>query len=90
MIGMGYRVKLKPKAEKELEQIPHHYRERIKKALYGLGTNPYVGKKLIGKYTAYFSFRVWPYRIIYRIYQQELLILVIRIGHRPRSLLRIV
>ncbi|MBU4299512.1 type II toxin-antitoxin system RelE/ParE family toxin [Patescibacteria group bacterium] len=29
-----------------------------------------------------YSYRVWPYRIIYRIYKNLLLIIVIRIGHR--------
>lgn len=79
---MVYSVKLKPKAEKALNKIPRKDYYRILTALAGLAGNPFVGKKLEGKYKDDRSIRVWPYRIVYKIYKDLLLILVIRIGHR--------
>ncbi|MBI4360137.1 MAG: type II toxin-antitoxin system RelE/ParE family toxin [Candidatus Jacksonbacteria bacterium] len=79
---MRYRVVIKPKAEKELARVSKQNRGRMVKALQGLASNPFAGKKLTGNYHGYYSIRVWPYRIIYHIYKKEFLVIVIRIGHR--------
>lgn len=79
---MTYELRLKPSAEKELKKIDNRYKARIFEALVGLRQNPDLGKKLEGERKGEWSYRVWPYRIIYRVYKNELLILVIRIGHR--------
>ena len=79
---MKYRVKLKRRAEKELNKIPRRDYYSVITALVGLAANPFVGKKLEGKYKDYYSIRVWPYRIIYQINKKEFLVFVIRIGHR--------
>lgn len=79
---MVYKIKLKPKAEKELNKIPHQYHDRIINCLDSLSLNPFIGKKLTGKFKNYYSFRVWPYRIIYAIFKQQLIIYIISISHR--------
>ena len=79
---MNYHVKLKPRAEKELNNLSRRDHDRIIIALISLADDPFIGKKLEGKYKDYYSLRVWPYRIIYQIYKKELLVFVIRIGHR--------
>lgn len=79
---MGYRVKLKPRAEKELNNLPQKDYYRVIEVIASLAANPFSGKKLEGEYKGYYSIRVWPHRIIYQIYKKELLIFVIRIGHR--------
>lgn len=76
------RVKLKSKAEEELSKLSKKDQERILAALVVVSENPFAGKKLEGEFKSYRSLRVWPYRIIYTIYQKERLILVIRIGQR--------
>jgi mRNA interferase RelE/StbE len=48
----------------------------------GIVSDPFSGKKLSGKHKGEYSVRVWPYRIIYRIEKQELIIIVIDVGHR--------
>jgi len=47
-----------------------------------LSLDPFIGKKLSGEFEGHYSVRVWPYRVVYKIYKNELLVLVIRIGHR--------
>jgi len=73
---------LKSRAEKELNSLPKRDYYRVIIALVGLAADPFVGKKLEGKYKDYYSLRVWPHRIIYQINKRELLVFVIRIGHR--------
>jgi len=73
---------LKSRAEKELNSLPKRDYYRVIIALVGLAADPFVGKKLEGKYKDYYSLRVWPHRIIYQINKRELLVFVIRISHR--------
>ena len=79
---MKYHVKLKPKAEKELNKLSKKDYYRIITALVGLAADPFIGKKLEGKYKDCCSIRIWPYRIIYQISKKQLLIFIIRIGQR--------
>lgn len=79
---MRYGVVLPKKAQKDLQRVDSRYRRRICAALEALGSDPYCGKKLEGEFRGYFSYRVWPYRIIYTLQEDHLIVLIIRIGHR--------
>lgn len=81
-LAMKYQIKFKPKAEKELKKITKKDKDRILASIVGLAQDPFIGKKLKGEFEGYFSIRVWPYRIIYGIFTKELLVIIIRIGHR--------
>lgn len=77
-----FKVFLARKAEKSLDKISEPWQERISIVLKKLATNPYLGKKLEGRYKDDYSIRVWPYRIIYTIKKKELIVEVIEITHR--------
>jgi mRNA interferase RelE/StbE len=79
---MLYQVKLAPKAEKELNNLNHSEKSKVLKQLVYLTANPFLGKKLKGEWSDFYSLRSWPYRIIYQIYKHELIIMVVAIGHR--------
>lgn len=79
---MQYRIVLPKSAQKDLQKVDSRHRNRIVVALDALISEPYLGKKLEGEYRGYYSYRVWPYRIIYGIKKNELIVLIIRIGHR--------
>ena len=79
---MVYEVRIEPSAEKGLNKIDKKYKSKILLNLNQLSINPYIGKKLTGQYEGLFSLRVWPYRIIYKIYKKYLLVVVIKIAHR--------
>ena len=79
---MQYELRFKPSAEKEIEKIDSRYKPRILEAIVSIRQDPYVGKKLEGERKGEWSYRVWPYRIIYKIYKSELLIIIIHVGHR--------
>lgn len=76
-----YQLRIEPKAFKELKRIKNK-RERIKisQAFIEIRKNPFVGKKLEGRLKGSYSWRVWSYRIIYQIYRQQVLIIVIHLG----------
>ena len=82
---MKFQVVVPKKVQKELNKIPATYRQKIIVALTVLAQDPYSGKKLEGKFASQWSYRVWPYRIIYEIKKTELVVLIIRINHRQEA-----
>lgn len=79
---MVYQLVVARKAQKDLSKLDNVYRSRATVALAVLSNDPYRGKKLKGDHKKEFAYRVWPYRIIYRVKEKERVVLIIRIGHR--------
>lgn len=77
-----YRISIKNRAIKSLEKINDPIYSSIKKAIYNLAKNPRPSgyKKLKGRDG--YRIRVAEYRIIYDIFDQELHIEIIDLGHR--------
>jgi mRNA interferase RelE/StbE len=79
---MAYQVIVPKRIKKEIYRIPLIYRQKIFASLSVLANNPHKGKKLGGKHKNHWSLRAWPYRIIYEIKEQVLIVLIVNIGHR--------
>jgi len=79
---MIYNVRFYPRAEKDLDKISVKDKTRVLKSLVSLEKDPFAGKKLKGDFSGYYSLRVWPYRIIYCVRNNECLIIIIRISQR--------
>ena len=79
---MKYKIILSNEARKSFKKIKGQDKNKIVVALAGLENNPYLGRKMKGVYAGYYRLRVWPYRIVYRIQQKQLIIFVIAIGQR--------
>lgn len=77
-----YKIEFTKKAEKHLLKLSKEYQIRIKSHIDVLSLNPLSGKPLNGEFKGLYSLRVWPYRIIYKILKQKLIIEVIEIKHR--------
>ncbi|MDR0793209.1 MAG: type II toxin-antitoxin system RelE/ParE family toxin [Chitinophagaceae bacterium] len=79
---MRYSLDFRKQAFKELEKIDEPFYSNIKQALFNLTENPRpVGyKKLKGG--AGYRIRVGDYRVIYDIFDAELIIDVIMVGNR--------
>lgn len=79
---MAYSVTVKKRAIKALGQISEPYYSSIKKAIYSLANDPRPNgyKKLKGRDG--YRIRVADYRIIYDIFDQELIVDVIDLGNR--------
>ena len=79
---MIYCVKVKASAAKALKKIAIKDRERLIVAIDALSTNPAAGGVLKGEFAGLRRLRVGDYRIVYEVNDDELVVLVIRIGHR--------
>lgn len=79
---MTYKVVIRKKAIKVLQDINEPYYSKLKEAIYNLADNPRPQgyKKLKGRDA--FRIRVADYRIIYEIVDDLLLVDVIELGHR--------
>ena len=79
---MAFILVLKPRAKKELSNLGETDRIRARVVLEAIQSNPFSGKKLSGELPNQYSMRAWPFRIVYEIKKNELIILVLRIRHR--------
>jgi len=79
-----YRTLLTRAATKQLAKISSRDRPRIVAAIERLGEDPFEPSLNLKKLTDEdgYRLRVGEYRIIYTIRSRELLIVVIKIGHR--------
>lgn len=80
---MAYRIELTSKALRELAALPRDAQQRIDARILALSEEPRPpgSKKLEGEEDLY-RIRVGDYRIVYRVDDKVLVVLVVRIGHR--------
>jgi mRNA interferase RelE/StbE len=78
-----YRITLVPAAARQLRKFDPQVRRRIQAALELLATEPRppAATALVGG-SGEWRVRTGDYRIVYEIRDEELLVLVLRIGHR--------
>ncbi len=73
-------------AKKEFKKLDSSAQKLIKKKLIVLAENPELVKNNIkslkGEYRGKFRLRVHQYRIIFQIKDDELIITILRVGHR--------
>lgn len=79
---MKFSVKIKSSAVKSLQRIPAADRRRIIDAVDQLAEEPNAGGTLKGEFSGLRRLRVGRYRVVYEVLGDELVVLVIRIGHR--------
>jgi mRNA interferase RelE/StbE len=77
-----YRILFTKEAKKNIEKLDLSIAKIIGKAIESLAVNPAKGKPLAYDLAGLRSLRTSDYRIIYRIKEKELLIIVIAVGHR--------
>ena len=80
---MSYRVTVAPAAARQLRKFDPQVRRRIQAALELLSSNPRppTATRLVGG-TGEWRVRTGDYRVIYEIMDDELVVLVLRMGHR--------
>ena len=78
----SYRLQIKPSAVKDIEALPHKDRRRLVTKIQRLATNPRPPgcEKLSGH--ELYRVRQGNYRILYTVQDAELVIVVIKVGHR--------
>ena len=77
-----YKIILQKKSENFFRKLEKKEQERIVKKFNELEKNPELGKALTANLAGLWSLRFGDYRAIYQIKQNELVILVLKLGHR--------
>lgn len=80
---MSYSVEFTTFAARQLRKLPRHVRDRVLDAIEALGDEPrpHGVKKLAGEKTAW-RIRVGEFRVIYDIFDDVLIVSIVRTGHR--------
>ncbi len=83
---MAWRVEFTPEAEKQLAKLDKQSAKRITKFLKervaSLNDPGSLGDPLKGRLREFWRYRVGDYRILCRIEERRLLVLVVKIGRR--------
>lgn len=83
---MGYRVEYDPKAKRRIRRVDAQDRKRIKawidQHLVDCENPRMYGKALVGSLAGLWRYRVGRYRVLAKIQDDEILILIVDIGHR--------
>lgn len=69
-------------AKKQISKLDNRLKVKIKEAVELIAQNPAIGKPLTRELKGRCSYRVGDYRIIYRIYHTEVVVLILAVGHR--------
>jgi mRNA interferase RelE/StbE len=79
---MPFKVTIKKRAEKEIEAMPLKLQARVRGAIDLLAVNPFPPKAIKLQGRAGYRIKTGDYRILYNVDGDQLLILVLRVGHR--------
>ena len=79
---MAYSIVIAPAAKRDLKRLPKDALRRVGTAITSLANDPHPAgsTKLSG--TDFYRVRVGDYRVIYRVQEQQVVVLVLRVGHR--------
>jgi mRNA interferase RelE/StbE len=87
---VAYRVELRPAALRDLKSLPREVLDRVSEKIDSLPENPRPPgvEKLSGSEDSC-RVRVGDYRILYRIVDEALLVLVVAVRHRKEAYRRV-
>lgn len=80
---MIYRIEILPVAKRELASLPVKDRHRVDERIRALAVDPRPPQtKALQGQKGLFRLRVGRYRVIYQVYDEVLLVMVVKVGHR--------
>ena len=83
---MAWTIEFLPEAAKDIEKLDRTTAARIIRTLEHriakLDNPRMLGSALTGAYRGYWRWRIGDYRVVARIEDEHVLILVVRVGHR--------
>jgi len=74
------KIEYKRRVAKDLIKLAKSERRKIVKKFHVIKNNPLAGKPLQGEYKGLFAAKSWPYRIIYKIETDR--VIVYKVAHR--------
>ena len=86
---MPYRVELAPAAQRELERLTRQAQERLAGPILALGDEPRPsGVRKVSGVERTWRIRVGDYRVVYDIYEDERLVVVLKVARRDERTYR--
>lgn len=84
---MKYQIRIEHEAERQIERLAGHIRQRIKRTIAELAVNPRPvhAKRMEPPYEDKWRLRLEHYRIIYTIEDEIVLVTVIRVAKRTSA-----
>jgi len=79
---MNYKIFFDINAKKVIKKIEKGERRKITDRIKKLEANPRLGKRLSGNLFGLWKLRVDKFRIFYKIIEENLIIVIVEIGHR--------
>ncbi|MBI2434406.1 MAG: type II toxin-antitoxin system RelE/ParE family toxin [Candidatus Hydrogenedentes bacterium] len=82
----SYQIEWDPAAKREFRSLPRQLQSRIVSKINALAANPRPSgiRKLSGEEDAY-RLRVGDYRVVYRLLDRQVLIIIVRVRHRREA-----
>ena len=79
---MAYSILIAPAAKRDLKRLPKDALRRVSAAITSLADDPHPAgsTKLSG--ADFYRIRVGDYRVIYQVQERQVIVLVLRVGHR--------
>lgn len=86
---MAYRVEIAPAAARDLRRLPVRVREQVEPGILGLAdeARPVGVRKIVGEEHAY-RLRIGHYRVVYEVYDRDLLVVILRVRRRNEGTYR--
>ena len=80
---MHYRIEFAPLAQRQLRKLERGIQSRLLQRIETLSSNPRPsGVKKLADEDDLYRIRIGEYRVIYQIRDRDLIVLVLKIGHR--------
>jgi len=80
---MPYSIRFTPRAQRDFSTLDRIVQQRLRRRIDRLAENPFPpGAKKLHAEEPYYRIRVGSYRIIYQLEAHELVVIVVKIGHR--------
>ena len=77
-----HQINFDKEAKNFLKKLKRGEQENILDRIEKLKENPYLGKRLAGNLFGLWRLRIDKYRILYKIIEDKLIIVILDIGHR--------
>ena len=81
-ISLVFKLVYTEEAKKKIARLDTQFKLKIQEAVETIAQNPFSGKHLTQELKGRMSYRVGDYRIIYKVFHKEILILILTVGHR--------
>ena len=77
-----YEIIVEPPAERFIKGLKKDEQKKLLDKIETLSENPRLGKELVGRLSGLRSLKIGIYRVIYKIEEMKLIVLVLRAGYR--------